>query len=497
MPEKLKILLLFFLFVTACGKEEDTYTGSPAIRMQISTWDDRSVTVSVESLFCDEVYCMAQDTLLPSPSAEIVAETGVKVENGIAVITGLDAKSPYRVYGVGVKGQEYGSVERADFITDEAAPDLYEWERQRDGYPEFADLMLIPGGYSGKTPFKWDKERITPFVSYIDIDGTEHWLHEAFLFIGGSDALRGRQLCITPDGKSGTKASWIDFLEYWFMNDGGVVPVLDEVIEEVKGRIGDLGHKHYIVMTLPDPIMFEEFGNKNSSTTYWGKIDDKQMDFSKLEDQIAAYKWFINQIREKWEESSPRNLELAGYYILSEELVDEPTGWNYQYKRWDKILPSVSKYIHYLNSGLFWIPYYMADGYDNTRNLGIDQAYMQPNKYWDYDRTKSWSDIADAMRKYGLGMELEFEGTHGEGLQICSSILEKLSNGKDNDMAATNKQLFRDYLNFFKQQGFYGEVPIAVYTGTNAMYELAVSKEPEDVEMYHEYCRFIIDNPLR
>lgn len=492
------ILSLILLAATACQKEEkQEYKGQPAIKMSLLSWDDRSVTVSFETLFCDAVYCMAQDTLIPVPSAEEIIRNGVKAENDIAEISGLDADSPYKVYGVGVLGTEYGSIESIGFVTDEPAPDLYDWEKNRDGFPDMADLMLIPGGYSGKMPFTWNKERIFPFVSYTDEDGKEHWLHEAFLFIGGYDARRGLHLCITPDGKSGTKDSWVDFLNYWFMEEGGVVPVLDEVIGEVKERIGDMGHKHYVVMTMPDPVMFEFFGDKNSSTTYWGEIDGRIMDFSKLEDQIDAYKWFINRIRERWAEAAPENLELVGYYVLSEELVDSPSGWNYQYKRWDRILPEVSKFIHTLNSGMYWIPYYMADGYDNSDGLGIDVTYMQPNKYWDYDRTKSWGDIADAIRKYGLGMELEFEGTHGEGLNPCSSILEKLSNGKKNEMAATNKQLFRDYLDFFKREGFYGKVPLAIYSGTNAMYELANSTEPEDVALYHEYCRFIIDSPLR
>ena len=54
-----------------------------------------------------------------------------------------------------------------------------------------------------------------------------------------------------------------------------------------------------------------------------------------------------------------------------------------------------------------------------------------------------------------------------------------------------------DYFRYFKEAGFYGRVPIAIYTGTDAMHELASSTEPEDVEMYDEFCRFIIDSPLR
>ena len=101
------------------------------------------------------------------------------------------------------------------------------------------------------------------------------------------------------------------------------------------------------------------------------------------------------------------------------------------------------------------------------------------------------------VERLGMGMELEFEGTHGEKVRPCSSILENLVNGEKNERAELNRGMLRDYFRYFKEAGFYGRVPIAIYTGTDAMHELASSTEPEDVEMYDEFCRFITDSPLR
>ena len=377
-------------------------------------------------------------------------------------------------------------------------PKLYSWEMQRDSIPEFADITLMAGGFSPKKPDTWTEERAKAHVTYTDEQGQEHWLHEAFIFWAGHDHKRGGlDFAITPRNRSAVKESWLDWIDYWFNADSGYVKVLDRTVANAKKRIGEPSFRHSVVATLPTPIMFETFGDKNSSTTYWGEIDGRTMDFSKIEDQIEAFRWMIDNIRAAWDKVAPEHLDLAGFYIIDEELYCTEGSHNYQYKRWDKLLPPVADYAHSMNYGMYWIPYYMAPGYEHWKELGFDMAYMQPNHYWDWAGKKPFESTIAEVERLGMGMELEFEGTHGEGVRPCSSILEKLVSGEDNPRAAANKAMLRDYFRYFKEAGFYGKVPIAVYTGTNAMYELASSTEPEDVALYHEYCRFVIDSPLR
>lgn len=375
---------------------------------------------------------------------------------------------------------------------------IYSWEMQRDSIPEFADITLLAGGYSPKKPDTWKEERAKSHVTYTDESGQEHWLFEAFIFWAGKDYKRGgMDFSITAHSKSAIKESWIDWIDYWFNEETGAVKVLDQTIGNAKERIGEPGFRHSVVATLPTPIMFEHFNDKTSSTTYWGEIDGRQMDFSMLEDQIAAFKWMIDRIREAWDRISPENLDLAGFYIMDEELYCTEGSYNYQYKRWDKLLPPVAEYAHSMMYGMYWIPYYMAPGYEHWKELGFDMAYMQPNHYWDWNGNKPFENTINTVRELGMGMELEFEGTHGEGVRPCSSILEKLVSGEGNPRADANREMLRDYFRYFKEAGFYGNVPLAIYTGTDAMHELASSSEPEDVKMYNEFCRFIIDNPMR
>ena len=375
---------------------------------------------------------------------------------------------------------------------------LYSWEMQRDSIPQFADISLLAGGYSPKKPDTWTEERALAHVTYIDENGQEHWLFEAFIFWAGLDYKRGGlHFSIVGRGGSAIKESWLDWIDYWFNKETGAINVLDQAIGNAKERLGEPSFRHSIVATLPTPIMFETFGDKNSSTTYWGEIDGRQMDFAKIEDQITAFNWMIDQIRAAWDKAAPKHLDLAGFYIMDEELYCTPESYNYQYKRWDKLLPPVAEYAHSMNYGLYWIPYYMAPGYEHWKELGFDLAYMQPNHYWDWDNKKPFERTIETVRTLEMGMELEFEGTHGEGVRPCSSILENLVNGQKNPHAEANRNMLRDYFRYFKNAGLYGKVPLAIYTGTDAMHELASSSDPKDIQMYNEFCRFILNNPLR
>ena len=512
MIKKLISILSALLLFIACGKEEKPeYVPNPVIELSFRSFHQDGVILGVKSINTEKIYVLVQSLGDEAPAAEKICNEGVLFEGNEVFIGGLQSDSDYIAYAVGVLKDKCSKISECSFTTPFRDTD-------RTEIPTFADLDLLSGGVSNKTPNTWDENRLLPHVTFTDKNGQEQWLHEAFLLIGGEDAARNRILCIDSGGqKSGNQDSWTDFADYW-LKDGGVVDVLDQTISNAKSRIGRPSFRHKVVMTMPDPIMLEVFTDKNSSTTYWGKVNNRQLDFTNASDQILAYQWYINYVIESWERLMPQNIELAGFYILSEILVAKPGGWNYKYKRWDQILPPVASYLHEMKYGLYWIPYYQADGYDMTSQLGIDYTWLQPNKYWDYPEKKekkSWTWVFGAMGTYGHGMEIEFEGSHGEAgwsqyeagvPRTSSSILETVrtsndaqgtAKGKPNPQAARNKQLLRDYMNEFKKAGYYGKARIATYSGTNAMYELATSPDAKDREMYLEYCQFIIENPLR
>ena len=209
------------------------------------------------------------------------------------------------------------------------------------------------------------------------------------------------------------------------------------------------------------------------------RSDGRVLDFSTADDRIAAYKWYIDEVRRRFDAGNYQYIDLAGFYIISEELATPNDGWNYELKKSDEITPPIAEYLHSINQSLNWIPYNCAAGYTKWKQLGVDYAYMQPNYFWKGDKslTKYFADV----KAYGLGMEFEFD--------------EALLAGKqDSEQYRTR---FRAYMSGAKTSGVYGTKPLSYYHGTNALYDLSKSSAAEDQKLYHEFCQFVLDNPSR
>ena len=372
---------------------------------------------------------------------------------------------------------------------------LHKWEK--DDIRPIADAAICYGGHSARNPYLWTPERFEKTVAYTDENGQEHWLFDNMIMMELWDDDYKVTYSIANDGRySSRKEHWERQLDYWFDAENGFA-ALDKCVADVASRIGKPSVKRGIIFSLPDPVYFEHYTKamkgEDRNTVYWGELDGVTLDFSKTEDRIKAYLWLVDQVRARFAEAGYRYVELIGFYVLSEEL-SVPGGFRYEYKEHDKTIKAVADYCHSLNEGLYWVPYAMAPGIERSRDFGFDLTVMQPNYYW-ADAKWSWDQIEKKIRDYGLGMELEFEGTHGEPL--TSSILSNLKNGQPNPYAARNKARFQEYLDNARSRSLHGTVPFVLYSGTNGLYELAVSEDPLDKEMYHKLCKFVISNPLK
>lgn len=383
------------------------------------------------------------------------------------------------------------------------APRLYDWEAGREGAPRFADITLV--GAFHREPYDWTAERFAPHVSYVDTAGTEHWLFEGFLFLESHDIFKGRNFAVEPRGLSADRSSWEDLLERWVGPDG-YVKALDDAAAAVAERIGAPARKRGVILMMPDPVRFAEFADKESATDYWGEVDGRRLDFAATADQLAAWRWFIDTARERMAALKLRYTELSGFYILSESLhlPDGETDFdriNWQHKNWEILIPAIAEYLHGMHEGLYWIPYFLAPGHKVWKELGFDQAWIQPNWYWDLraEGRHPFEKTVEAMRRYDLGMELEFE------FSMVSDVMRVVGTGPDGsgnpaftleDVPALQDR-FRNYMREFRENGFYGTAPIALYSGSDALHQLAASGDAADRAIYHELCQFILGNPLR
>lgn len=460
-----------------------------------------------------------------SPDLNSEIETGSLKSTDLSISVGeLEANAGYRISAQGIgPGGEEGSVVSLDFTTSPGPATLYPWERARSGIPLPADMTLIPGHSSHRTPLAWSPERWSSHVSYTDANGTEHWLFDSFLLIEGQQTGEygspGYTYVLSESATpSAPKKLWQQVLDFWF--NGGTFPWqesywgdginsfgrwytgsmvtpspsfshgqlddLESCIKETAVRIGPPPGKRYVVMAIPEPIYFENYiasvaKPSSGNTRYWGSINGEDMDFSRLDDRIRACRWFIDQTRSAFARKQYEHIELLGFYILPEVLS---TTWRAEFKQYDKLWPAVADYLHSCNEGLFWIPYNMAEGYKKWKDFGIDMAYMQPNYYWDEDGKNPMAPTFSEIGRLGMGLELEFEYSMVAGV-----------NGKSS--AEKYRTRFREYLQWARSSGVYGTRSLALYSGTDAMHQLATSKDNGDIAMYRELCEFILGSPLR
>ena len=107
---------------------------------------------------------------------------------------------------------------------------------------------------------------------------------------------------------------------------------------------------------------------------------------------------------------------------------------------------------------------------------GKHSKFFEDEYFWNNAR-----EVKAASEKYGIA------------LVQCHAPMPSYISGATEE----GNQLLRDYMNNFKEAGYYGKARIATYSGTNAMYELGTSSDENDRQMYLEYCRFIVNSPLR
>ncbi|WP_290541000.1 DUF4855 domain-containing protein [Alistipes sp.] len=490
----LSALLVLFASGGCTEAGSDNDSGHPSLHLQLKRIDARSVTLQATSRRATQIRYICKTTgVLSSESVQSVMEHGEMLPaDPELVIEGLEAETFYTLFAVACdQAGRCSTLQHIQFTTGEPASSMYPWESERDGLPTFTDLVLCYGGSHHRIPFRWDKERFAPMVSYTDPDGKEQWLFDAFLFIEfqdtpGSDNRNYAYMTglLRENGFSAGKRQWQELIDYWFQGSSGF-EALDQAIAEAAQRLGTPPSKRKVVMTLPDPILHRVFDKKGNgsgdpaSTVYWGELEGRTQDFSNSEHRVAACKWYINEVRRRFDQGKFRNIELAGFYILSEEIATPDEGWDYELKQTDKVIPHVAAYLHSLNESLSWIPYNRAAGYTKWKEMGVDYAYMQPNYFWkpELSLERFFADI----RQHGLNMEFELD--------------ENVFNGKA-DCEAYRKR-FRQYLSEARKQGIYGSRPLSYYQGTNAFYDLSRSQSPEEQALYHEFCQFVINNPMR
>jgi hypothetical protein len=315
---------------------------------------------------------------------------------------------------------------------------------------DIKDLVLIYQG--GVHRMDWTKDQFLPYVRHEFADGKKDWLFDGFLFLEFKDG-KGRCYASRYEKENARKQEWSWLLDRLF-EQGKALSALNACIEEQKAMMGLPPFRHRVVIGLPEPI---------PGQTDWGELKGKALNFHNDADKFAACKWYIDELRKRFAKAQLNNLDLAGYYWVSEDIV---TSRN--------LTIPIGKYIRSLGQQFYWIPYWNAMGYSEWKSLGFDVAYAQPNHFFNDnisdDRINSTCRLAAT---YNMGLEMEF----------------------DDRALADHPNSYRSrlisYIDRFEDEGVFRRSSLAYYEGGGCILHDAKSANPLDRELMDRLASLI------
>ena len=346
---------------------------------------------------------------------------------------------------------------------------IYEWEKNRKEVLQSTDMVLCYSGAPNRAV--WNKDLMSNYVVYKDKQNKKHWLFDSFLFLEILDInnIKAYTKGFSKEYESANKSAWEGLLDTYFMSSSGIAG-LDQCVAEQQTELGVPSYKRQVVISIPEPMVNKFSAISSTTTKYWGKLDGKELDFSKAEDRVKACIWFIDQVRARFDEKNYQHVELAGFYWVAEDATATRS-----------ILNNVADYLKDLKYSFNWIPYFTSDGHTQWKSLGFTSTYFQPNYYFHDNLDKSrLIEACEKANKYDMDMEIEFEDN------VCKYPEE-----------SSKAYRLRDYMEVFKEYGIWKNKRLAYYQNNTALVALKNSGTPEDQDLYHDFCQFVISRPMR
>ena len=349
---------------------------------------------------------------------------------------------------------------------------------ERTEIADYTDMVLLYGYGHHRSPIVWGTDYTDAYVVYKDKEGYAHWLFDSFLFLefmdpatnGGAGVtfITGYSYNEERINKSATQDDWDKLAKYYFVRNTAV-HAIDQSVEKAKAILGEPPHKRQIIVGIPEPITHANPYDNSSSTTYWGKVDGRTLDFNLPNDRVAAVKWYIDRVREEFYKQDYTNVELAGFYWVAEKSTHTST-----------IISDVGSYLKGMNYSFNWIPYFEAEGWNKWRDYGFTYAFMQPNYFFDASIPESrLKEACEIVVQNGMGMEIEFDGNALE-------TSERKWGGR-----------LRDYMRYAQDYGVWEKSKLAYYQGAWAVKWLKDSSNSQDQKLYNDFCQWMIERPLR
>jgi hypothetical protein len=250
-------------------------------------------------------------------------------------------------------------------------------------------VLVYAGSAKGGHP-AYKVDDFLHLLASTDSSGTPStWLCSGIVFVH-LYAASGRVFTTWIGGPAADGTDWSVYLDSLF-SPGGALTRLDSAVESVERTAGVLTEKFpfSVMIPYPDP--------KSDSLRFAGKNYDLRSDGGR----IAAAVAYIAAARERFAKAMLPRLRLDGFYWLLETMPPTDTA----------VVAGAARAVHAASLRLLWIPYYTSQGQERWRELGFDEAWLQPNYFFNRDVPATRLDsAANRATRMGMGLEIEFDG---------------------------------------------------------------------------------------
>ncbi|RAV19786.1 DUF4855 domain-containing protein [Paenibacillus contaminans] len=321
------------------------------------------------------------------------------------------------------------------------------------------DYLIYAGWHTNGT-VKESKtaDKLLPAAAYLNRDGEiKDMLFDSFTFLPYATASSGRSyVASTTAAASANKTDWQGYIDFLF-EDANQIAALNEAVGQAKSALNRPTYKAKVKLAIPKPLVAQtNFGTVNGSALSFNAsgIGEQQA----LANRVAAVKWYVDELLQRWNPERYPHLSFDGFYWLSESVEVLPSNAE------ESLLQQVNAYIHQNGKMNYWIPFYQANGFYKWKALGFDYAIMQPNyAFYESPDTRP-TEAANLAKRFGLGVEIEI---HWNGLTV-----------------EADRQKFLRYLDQGVTAGYMNGAVRAWYMGTDTLQQAQASAVETQREVY-------------
>ena len=257
-----------------------------------------------------------------------------------------------------------------------------------------------------------DKDVFLPSAAYIKDGKIEDFMFDSFIFLPHPNYLYD----YFPGGYAHKSLTMENFSAYIGeeLKEGLAINALNEAVGEVKKALGNEDYKAHVFMSLLYPA---------NTVKEFGVVDGKMLDFSNLDDRLAALRWMVDESICRFNEKQYEHVALSGFYWFCEEM---------EYEDYNREMAQITTdYIRSVGYKTCWCPWFGAPGFEDWKELGFDIATQQANFFPEHRKhfpnrgtEERLPAVAEWTRKIGIGVGMEWcDETHASA-EVFKQYLE-------------------------------------------------------------------------